>query len=66
MEFKPRMKFTLDEVMDALDEAFSQSHPRTSRDCVVERKLRTILSARPEHLGNVQRGPWLEIVKHQP
>lgn len=40
------MTFTLDEVLDALSEAFAQTHPRWSRDCEVEAKFKAILSAR--------------------
>lgn len=38
------MTFTLDQVMSALSDAFPS--PRTSRDCVTEKNLRDILSAR--------------------
>ena len=48
------MTFTLDEIMEALGEAFANTHPRTWRDCDIENALkealirRANLSARPE------------------
>jgi len=67
IEFKPRVTFTLDEVMDALDEAFAHLGGRSSAGCALECKLREILSARSDHVGS-ESTPTCEEERliHQP
>lgn len=53
---------TIDEVMSALSDAFPS--PRTSRDCVVEKNLRDILSARNVEVDSAppKSKPWTERI----
>ncbi len=46
VEIRPRAKFSLGEILDALNEAFQASGGMTARDCRVEAHLRENLSAR--------------------
>lgn len=55
-------RFTRDEVMSALSDAFPS--PRTSRDCITEKNLRDILSARNVEVDSAppKSKPWTERI----